>query len=62
MQLGHLVWQHLDRRPEPGVSVKRTLADTAARRLYGRLAQTINRVAGLAMILFGLRVAVARPQ
>ena len=38
------------------------LSGTAARRLYGRLAQTINRVAGLAMILFGLRVAVARPQ
>jgi len=38
------------------------LSGTAARRLYGRLARTINRVAGLAMILFGLRVAVARPQ
>ena len=38
------------------------LSGTAARRLYGRLTQTINRVAGLAMILFGLRVAVARPQ
>jgi len=38
------------------------LSGTAARRLYGRMTQTINRVAGLAMILFGLRVAVARPQ
>ncbi len=38
------------------------LSGTTARRLYGRMTQTINRVAGLAMILFGLRVAVARPQ
>ena len=38
------------------------LSGTAAKRLYGRLTQTINRVAGLAMILFGLRVAVVRPQ
>lgn len=38
------------------------LSGTAARRLYGRMARTIDRVAGLAMILFGLRVAVARPQ
>ena len=38
------------------------LSGTAARRLYGRLSRTINRVAGLAMILFGLRMAVARPQ
>lgn len=38
------------------------LSGTAARRLYGRMARTINRVAGLAMILFGLRVAIARPQ
>ena len=38
------------------------LSGTGARRLYGRLAWTINRVAGLAMILFGLRVAIVRPQ
>ncbi len=38
------------------------LSGNAARRLYGRLTRTINRVAGLAMILFGLRVAIVRPQ
>ena len=37
------------------------LSGTAARRLYGRLATTINRVAGAAMILFGVRMAVTRP-
>ena len=43
-----------------GLSV--LLSGAAARRLYARMAQAINRVAGLAMILFGLRVAIARPQ
>lgn len=38
------------------------LSGAGARRLYGRMGRTINRVAGLAMVLFGLRVAVARPQ
>jgi len=38
------------------------LSGTAARQTYGRLTRTINRVAGVAMILFGLRVAIARPQ
>ncbi len=38
------------------------LSGTAARRVYGRVTRTINRVAGVAMILFGLRVAIARPQ
>ena len=38
------------------------LSGAPARRLYGRMTRTINRVAGTAMILFGLRVAVAHPQ
>jgi len=38
------------------------LSGTAARQVYSRLTRTINRVAGVAMILFGLRVAIARPQ
>ena len=38
------------------------LSGAAARQMYGRLTRTINRVAGAAMILFGLRVAIARPQ
>lgn len=38
------------------------LSGTAARQVYSRLTRTINRVAGVAMILFGLRVAINRPQ
>ena len=38
------------------------LSGAAAQQMYGRLTRTINRVAGAAMILFGLRVAIARPQ
>lgn len=43
-------------------SLSLLLSGAPARRLYGRMTRTINRVAGTAMILFGLRVAVARPQ
>ena len=43
-------------------SLSLLLSGAPARQLYGRMARTINRVAGTAMILFGLRVVVARPQ
>ena len=43
-------------------SLSLLLSGAPARRLYGRMTRTINRVAGTAMILFGLRVAIARPQ
>ena len=43
-------------------SLSLLLSGAPARRLYGRMTRTISCVAGTAMILFGLRVAVARPQ
>jgi threonine efflux protein len=39
-------------------SLSLLLSGAPARRLYGRMTRTINRVAGTAMILFGLRVAL----
>ncbi len=43
-------------------SLSLLLSGAPARRLYGRMTPTINRVAGTVMILFGLRVAVTHPQ
>jgi threonine efflux protein len=39
-------------------SLSLLLSGAPARRLYGRMTRTINRVAGTAMILFGLRAAL----
>lgn len=43
-----------------GISV--LLSAASMRRLYARAAQTLDRVAGTAMILFGVRIAVSRSQ